>query len=175
MRPRLALFAAGLCCAATSATAQTPAAEPYQQALSINPLGIPFEAFSGEYERAVSPGITFGVGASYFGAFDEADYLSGDAKVRYYPNERAIRGFSIGGSLGFARVSEDDDEFADGSSTTGFTLGVILDYNWLLGRSKRFFVGTGLGAKRIFIDEDEVGEDVAVGYPTARLQVGFAF
>lgn len=46
--------------------------------------------------------------------------------------------------------------------------------NWLLGASKAFYVGLGLGAKRLFVDEKEVA-DVSGGYPTARVSVGFAF
>lgn len=161
-------------CTASPLAAQSSAPQPFRQALTINPIGLPFELISAEYERALNPAATFGIGASYFGAFDEGDYISGEAKLRYYPNERAIRGFSIGGTIGFARVSADADEFTEEATTTGFTTGVILDYNWLLGRQRRFVVGTGIGAKRIFADDDDF-DDLEFAYPTLRLQVGYAF
>jgi hypothetical protein len=73
--------------------------------------------------------------------------------VRYYPSARALRGFAIGALVGMARAQptdcvSDDSTGAcvyDGASATGAAVGVFLDYSWLLGRSDRFYVGTGSG------------------------------
>jgi len=56
------------------------------------------------------------------------------------------------------------------------TAGILLDYNWLLGRSERFLVGTGIGAKRILASESE-RQRVRLDYATVttRLILGFAF
>jgi hypothetical protein len=51
---------------------------------------------------------------------------------------------------------------------------VYVDYNWLLGRSNRFLVGTGIGAKRILGDRDEFDNAPRV-YGTARFLIGVAF
>jgi hypothetical protein len=52
---------------------------------------------------------------------------------------------------------------------------VVLDYNWLIGQNRRFFVGTGIGAKRLFGDlGNNEFFDIEV-VPLARLQVGVAF
>ena len=182
MRIPLAATVAVLMCAAPAASAQSAAADPpARQAVSVNLLLLPFEIYQGEYEHVVGAGGSIGVAANYVGLFDEGDYLSVDGKLRYYPNERALRGFSIGGSLGLTRVTDDAAGCAVGGpepcseSAVGFALGVVLDYNWLLGRQRHFFVGTGIGAKRLFIGDESFDTDLSLGYPTARLQVGYAF
>ena len=185
MNCRLALLALATAALASQASAQGPfegERPPATQALSVNPLYLPFGGFVFEYEAAVAPGMTLGVGAAYYDLVggDDDTYSSAEVKLRFYPNERGPRGFSIGVSVGVGRTTEEGcctpegAEF-DGETATGATTGVILDYNWLLGRSRRFFVGTGIGAKRLFGDLGE-GDflDIEV-LPTARLQVGAAF
>ena len=134
--------------ASTAADAQQPAV----QAISVNPLYIPFGGLVVEYERAASPGITLGLSGGYYDPIgdDDDSYSSAEAKLRFYPAERALRGFSIGVTAGAARIRDDEGRDAVGneirSSTSGATAGVIVDYNWLIGRNRRFFVGTGVGA-----------------------------
>jgi hypothetical protein len=72
--------------------------------------------------------------------------------------------------VGLTRVAE-----ADTISKTSPSIGVMLEYSWLLGASKSFYIATGLGAKAVFISSDDFGENVTARYPTARLSVGFAF
>jgi hypothetical protein len=171
----------GLTLAATAPALQAQAAPaPRRNALTINPLGIPFEYVSAEYERVVSAGFTLGVGASHLG-IDDGSYTTGELKGRYYPNEEAMRGFSVGLAAGITRVGDREsvcDAFAcrdlDRRFETRPTLAVMVDYNWMLGRSKRFVVGTGLGAKRIFTD-DSNWSGPPVAYPTARLQLGIRY
>jgi hypothetical protein len=155
------------------------------QVLSIQPLSAMFTVYSAEFERRVSPTMTVGFGATHWGGgFDDdeasadAGYTSGDLKVRYYPGAQPFQGFSFGAQAGLTRVTGDvtdntTGESAEGS-TTGPTFGVALDYGWLLGGTKSFYVGLGLGAKMLFIDEDEV-DDATLRYPTARISVGYAF
>lgn len=158
------------------AHAQSPA-QPYKSVLTLNPLGIPFEYISGEYERVVNGLVTGGLTFSYLG-LDDDSYLTFEGKLRFYPNEEAPKGFSLGLSAGITKLegirfdeasnsNVDDDEIRP-------TIGVIVDYNWLLGRNKRFLVGAGVGGKRI-LGSDEGWIDLNIGYPTARFQVGFLF
>lgn len=142
-------------------------------AISINPLGLPFEWFSAELEQKASRMVSVGASFSYFGLIDDVSYLSVDGKVRLYPNEEALRGFSIGISMGLARVSEDYSDQSDRSESAP-TVGVVADYNWMLGRTKRFLVGAGVGAKRILGDSDDFN-DASFTYPTLRFQVGMLF
>lgn len=160
-------------------TARAQDAAPARRTLvTINPLGIPFEYFAGEIERVVSGLVSVGATVSYWGVFDEASYSTAEWKVRFYPNEEAPKGFSVGMSAGLTRVT---GEVFDGSggvereSEILPTLGVVVDYNWILGKTRRFVVGTGVGAKRIFGGADDFIDDVSFGYPTARFQIGFLF
>lgn len=140
--------------------------------LSINPLGIPFEWFTLEFEHGTKGPMSFGLAGSYLGVSD-GSYSSLDAKLRFYPNEEGPKGFSVGISAGVTRLTED---FGDtNSDEVRPTVGVVIDYNWLLGRNKRFFVGTGVGAKRVLGVNDNDFIDINFAYPTVRFQVGVRY
>ena len=58
------------------------------------------------------------------------------------------------------------------------TLGVLVDYNWMLGVNRRFLVGTGVGAKRVLAGG--IGERRPAGLGRAyrhrfRFVIGYAF
>ena len=162
---------------ATTAGAQTSAAGK-SAVFSIQPITTMLTIYTGEVELAMSPSVTLGAGATYWGPdFDDEDfsYLSGDLKVRYYPDARAFQGFSFGGSVGLTRVAASSSNTQDNGSATKPSVGVMLDYNWLLGANKSFYVGLGAGAKALFINEDEFNSNITLRYPTARLSVGWAF
>lgn len=174
LRTGVALLALTLLPAALQA--QEAAAER-KTMWSINPLGLPFEYVSTELERKVSGMATLGASLSYLGVDDDS-YLSVEGKLRLYPNEEAFRGFSIGLAAGFSRLNETYgsgyNPAVEDQSTTRPTIAVLADYNWLLGKSKRILVGTGVGAKRIFGDDDFF-DDISLAYPTVRFQIGVLF
>lgn len=154
----------------TVATAQeTLAPTPYKQVVSASPISILFGFFGAEYERALSTTSTVGASGNFYGS-GLVTYLSADAKYRYYPQGAALKGFSLGGSAGFARISVDNGFNNAGAA---FSFGVEMDYNWLLGKEKRFYVGVGGGAKRYFGSDLE---GVSFTVPTLRLvNIGYAF
>jgi hypothetical protein len=143
---------------------------------SVNPLGIPFEIVSVEFEGALQGAFTLAGNFSYFSAGDDYTRSSLELKGRLYPNEQAPRAFSVGFGLGAVNTREYVDEATERTllDKTYPSIGVYVDYNWLLGRSDRFFVGTGLGAKRILGDSDEF-EDAPFVYGSARFLIGVAF
>lgn len=143
---------------------------------SVNPLGIPFEVVSVEFEGALQGAYTLAGNFSYFSAGDDYTRSSLEVKGRLYPNEEAPRAFSVGFGLGAVNTREHVDTEAGRTlrDKTHPSIGVYVDYNWLLGRSDRFFVGTGLGAKRILGDSDEF-EDAPFVYGSARFLIGVAF
>lgn len=146
---------------------------PTQTYIGFNPLGLPANVFTLELENAVSSGITVGAVGSYIDV-GHSRYTTGDVKVRYYPGEVVLRGFAVGMSAGVTRFS---NEVGDArQSLSAPTAGILLDYNWLLGRSERFLVGTGIGVKRVLAPKDE-RERAHVDYATVttRLIFGFAF
>lgn len=193
---RLPLALALLAAAAGPLAAQA-APEGRRQSVSVNPLGIPFGWLTGEFERALGGGASVGLSGSYVDIGDEDDTLASlDAKVRYYPSEQGLRGFSLGLTAGYTRYVDQYETFAPGTVfgpnapaptpttirrvTDGPTVGVTADYNWLLGTRRRMLVGIGVGAKRIFTDhdDDQQFEDNVLdlpAYPTVRFVVGLTF
>jgi hypothetical protein len=171
---RLVLAATISLSAATVLSAQDTsrvAPRQWRNVVSVNPLLIPVEYVSGEFERMVSGLVSTGLGASYFGIGDNL-YATVEAKLRFYLNEEAPRGFSIGFAGGITRV-DDGDSFS-GSAVTRPTIAVIADYNWLIGKGDRFVVGTGVGTKRILgVGDDDF--DAPIFYPTLRFQIGVRY
>ena len=175
----------GLSFAASDASAQEVLP---RTVISIGPIGAILSVYNLELERAVSPNATLALGTTYWGDGFESDldgsdvsaaYVSVDAKARYYPDQ-ALQGFAFGALLGFSSIGGEEvtcdmlgctsrEERASAVST-----GVELDYVWLLGETRKFFVATGLGAKRLFpLGEDDF--DATLAYPFARISVGLAF
>jgi hypothetical protein len=160
---------------------------PYRAVVGLNPLGIPFDIGALEVEGVILPGLSLGAAASYSSlSDDEGDgegdprFVSGDVKVRYYPGEVALRGFSVGLALGVTSYSEKRNvgtpAVLQRESLTAPTISVLADYNFLLGARQRFVVGTGIGAKRLLAseeDRDRVGAPRA--YPFVRFVLGMAF
>ena len=165
--------------AATSLGAQVATA-PKRTVISFQPLNVIFSIYSAEIEHAVGSSVTIGVGGSYWSHDDgvvDTRYTSGDLKVRFYPEGHPLQGFSFGGQAGYTSVSDNNTGIFGGSSkstTNGPTIGVALDYSWLLGPSRATYVGLGVGAKKIFANSDDIG-DATLAYPTARISVGYAF
>lgn len=160
---------------ATNPSPQTPGLVPIptRTYVGFNPVGLPADIATFEIESAVAPGITIGGVASYMDISDTR-FTTFDFKVRYYPGEVVLRDWSLGATAGYTRISN----LVGGTRETldAPTLGVVLDRNWLYGRSKRFLIGTGIGAKRLIAssaDRDRV--DVERAIMTVRLIVGFAF
>jgi hypothetical protein len=179
LRGFIALFV--IACAAPAAYAQTGGTLipiRYRTYIGINPLGVPFDVGSAELESAIAPGITLGGLASYTDVDDDR-WLTFDAKVRYYPGEVVLRGFSIGlsaGSLRYSTLGSDSLGIQSRRVLNAPTVGVIADYKWMLGTERRFVVGTGLGAKRILASQEARDRvDISRAYLTARFIVGLAF
>ena len=158
-------------------TAQQPASatESRSRVFAINPLGIPFEVVSVEFEAALHDAFTVAGNFSYFSP-DEFTRSSFEVKGRLYPNEQAPRAFSVGLGLGVVNTRENFDRAGVdvNADKTHPSIGVYVDYNWLLGKRNRFFVGTGFGAKRILGESDDF-DDAPFVYGTARFLIGVAF
>ncbi len=162
---------------------------PFRAIVGINPLGIPFDIGAFEVEGVILPGISLGAAASYSALSDddgngEGDprFASGDVKLRYYPGEVALRGFSVGLGLGVTSYSENRNmgtpatPLFERQTVTAPTISVLADYNFLLGARQRFVVGTGIGAKRFLAsEEDRDRADAPRAYAFVRFVLGIAF
>lgn len=174
MQVRLIVAAVGMTVAAASVQAQDPTLIriPYRTYIAANPLGIPFDIASVEVESGVAQGVTVGGQGSYTSLGDDR-YTTFDAKIRYYPSEVVLRGFSMGVSAGRTHYTQRTDVRPD---LNFGTVGLLLDYNWMLGVRRRFIVGTGIGAKRVLASEDDrKAANLDHAYVTARFVVGLAF
>jgi hypothetical protein len=176
MRNRVLILAAVALAPFTAASGQQLAAP--SNVFSIQPLNAMFTAYSAEYERKVGAATTVGIGGTYFNVgdgFDEVRFKSADVKLRYYPNGSALMGFSFGGSAGFTSVSGTDVNGTT-ESASGPSIGVLLEYQWLLGVQRNFSVALGAGAKAVFVNHNTItSDDFTSRYPTLRVSVGYAF
>jgi hypothetical protein len=139
--------------------------------VSANPIGLLFEWYNGEFEHAINSTVSLAVAASSYD-FDGPRYNSVDGIARYYPSARALKGFSVGMSVGFVSIDDNYDDciYCSDESGSSATIGVRGDYVWILGRDQRFAVATGIGAKRLLSDVQ--GTE---GLPIGRLSLGYAF
>ncbi len=160
--------------------AQTPAGRttlipiPLRTYVALNPSMVVFDFGSVEVESGVAQGITIGGVGSYM-ANKHDHYASGDFNVRFYPEQVVLRGVSVGLSGGFLRYSNQDSAGGRSAITTP-TVGLRADYNWLIGPSPRFVVGTGIGVKRVLAGAaDRSRVELDRSYFTARFVVGYAF
>ena len=124
-----------------------------------------------EYQRKVSESGTIGVSAGIFD-LDDDSYQNVMFFGRYFPQGAAMTGFYFGGRVGVHHVTDDDDFFDDREeSNSRFSIGVDIGYDWLLGRKRNVLIGLGVGGNRL-LGNDNLGLEA---YPTARLNIGFAF
>lgn len=149
-----------------------------KQTLSTSPIADMLGFINGEFQRKVTEDVTIGVSAGTL-EVDDDDYSNGMAFGRYFPQGAALTGFFIGGRVGAHRISYDTFEFDPTrfqsdvirKSETRAAFGIDVGYEWLLGSKRNVLIGVGLGALRILGTDD----NFPVAFPTARLNVGFAF
>jgi len=147
--------------------------------IGLNPLALLFGAVLGDFERAVSPAFTAGLGVSVVPEY-LTNYRVAEAKLRYYPDEHALHGVSLALTAGIISESYDSFDFTTNARSretlTRPTIGTELSYQWIIGPSQRFALATGAGVKRQLGSEagfyDGVFRSVI---PTFRINVGVAF
>jgi uncharacterized protein DUF3575 len=155
---------AGGALASAQTTAPTLAGER-TQVISANPFTSMFKWFNAEYERKLTPNVTWGATGTFF-SIDGIDYKNAGGVLRYYPSD-ALHGFFLGGRTGVYRLS------AITESATFYGAGFELGYTWLLGRRENVAVSIGAGVNRLFGGELS-GASLAI--PSLRLvNIGYAF
>ncbi|HEX6324438.1 MAG TPA: DUF3575 domain-containing protein [Vicinamibacterales bacterium] len=162
----------------------TRAPVDHKQTISTSPIADILGFINAEYQRKVTDAATFGVSAGTID-FDDDDYTNVMLFGRYYPQGAALTGFFMGGRIGMHRIAYDTYDYVPpppGSfpgppivrrkSESRPAFGVDVGYDWLLGAKRNVHIGVGAGGMRIFGDNDD---NYTVAFPTARLNVGFAF
>ncbi len=139
--------------------------------LSANPIGLLFQWYNGEFEHAVAPVGSLAAAASRYEVNDGV-YSSVDGIARYYPAGSALRGFSIGASLGAIKITDKNPCYqCSATSESSATIGVRADYVWILGRDQHLTAAAGVGAKRL-LSHSLGGTE---GVPIGRLSIGWAW
>ncbi len=157
---------------------------------TINPFIVLLGYFSGEYEHRISPSLSLGVAGSSISFGDEDRRNNLDAKVRLYPNERALHGFGLGASLGWTQLRKRDylypvypacENNPGGCEPSRVrnvysapSIAIEISYQWLLGTRKSTAIVVGGGAKRAFVGKEDWDNNQRI-VPTGRLSVGYAF
>ncbi len=147
--------------------------------LSTSPIADVLGFINGEYQRKITEATTIGVSAGTL-EIDDDTYSNVMVFGRYYPQGAALTGFFIGGRVGAHRIGYDSWEFDPDRFTstpirrteTRPAIGIDVGYDWLLGAKRNVLIGVGAGAMRLI---GTGHDDFFVAFPTARLNVGFAF
>lgn len=160
------------------ATARPDSAAAPRGAFTFNPLGLPIQYFAAEYEVKTGTAVSTGFAGSYFSPpGGDGHYATGEVKIRYYPNEIPLKGFSLGAAVGITNVGYTDTQCAvtctdTKKSDSRPTGAVLVDYNWLMGKHDQFMIGIGAGMKRIF-NVSANDANIPFVYPTLRLMFGW--
>ena len=146
--------------------------EPKNTVLSVNPFGLMFDLFNAELERVVSPTSTIGFGGSGLfggggeGSIGDLEYLNADVFWRYYPSGTPFQGWMFGVKTGITNVN------AEG---TYWGYGFDFNRSWLLGPEGKFYMGLGLGLKRLYKTGGSCSYSCMRYIPTFRIvNVGIA-
>lgn len=73
--------------------------------ISFNPFLPLFGYFQGEYEQRIKPNVALALSGSYMKLDDYHTNL--DAKIRLYPQERALQGLGVAAAVGYGAVRLD--------------------------------------------------------------------
>jgi opacity protein-like surface antigen len=185
MKKMMFAAAAAVLCAAPAA-AQSPDAVPIvrRNLITANPIGILADYYNVEFERALSDVSSLSL-AGERSTVDDTDLTAVDVRFRYYPQARMFSGLALGGSLGYARYMEEDDYFVDTPSGPIYedrdversspTIGLQVDYSWLLGRDGRLYVGLGFGLRRLLNAGDDNDNNPTLIPGGRYLGIGYTF
>jgi len=144
-----------------------PEPVPHTHLISGNPLILVAGWFVAEYERKVAENMTLGISAGWLDLDDDDDYMNVSGFLRYYPQDAAFTGFYLGGRAGPFNVDDGVDSF------TRFGIGIDIGYSWLLGPSRSFYVGLGIGVTRLLGGDLENASETV---PNLRMvNIGIAF
>ena len=139
---------------------------PRRNMLVINPLKF-FLFYNLSYFRAVSPAIAVGGGVQ----FPTISGLGGfgvNAETRFYPSERALRGFYAAPNVSYNTLSIDDE------SASAYSIGILIGWQWFPGDD--FAMGLGIGVdyyKGSSDHEDFLKYDGTS--PALRFDIGYAW
>lgn len=163
----LALLCLTAAVPAAAQTADSAAAPVRRSVVSILPIHSSIGFYAGDFEHALSPTLTLGVGSGHF-TLGDFSYTSLELKGRFYPTEDALNGVSVGLTLGPTFMSQEES-----GGVTAIGMGFEAANSHLFGDDQRLYMGYGVGGKRLFFTDEAAGAQLAL--PTLRFSVGYAF
>jgi hypothetical protein len=174
---RQSLLFALACALVLGATAPAQAQVPDDRFLfRVSPIGLVFTTYKAGFEVMVTPNFAadamVNFNRNWF--WSDINITSGMIGARYYPTS-PFQGFSAAGHVGGIQIDAVE-------SVSGALFNIELAYSWLLGDAQKFYVGTGVGAMRVFTsgtirdpEDDDFEWNLSIPIPTARLQIGYRF
>lgn len=141
----------------------------------INPLGLIFGIFNIEYMRGVLENLAVGGSFSFFSlsAGDVSFSAIGIApEIAVFFTGKAPEGLNLAGALGLLFASAKSAE--ESASVTGFSLPILLRYNWIFGEKEVGF-GLSVGGGIQFVSLSALGVTVSGISPAISLSLGVGF
>ncbi len=142
---------------------------PHNQMIVVNPLKF-FLFYNLTYFHRLSEGAALGIGVQ---TPTPADFngFGINAEVRFYPSNRALRGFYIAPNISYNRITE----VSSNTSTSPFSVGALFGWQWFPGDD--FAIGLGLGVD--YYTSTDSGNDALGNYsgtmPAIRFDIGYAW
>lgn len=151
--------------------ALTLSAVPTQE-VAINPLFAPFGTFSAEYQNAFRSDLSAGV--HVWIEVVDVESRFGYAKLLYRPFKRHLESLGIGPTFGVITRYKEDEDSGDRDHETAPTLGIMAEYNWLVGAKKNILLGVGFNAHRVIKHLDDLSP-LRTFDGDLRLMLGYAW
>lgn len=142
---------------------------PRNQMFVVNPLKF-FLFYNLTYFHRLSANSALGIGLQ-MPTISGLDGFGVNAEVRFYPSQRALRGFYVAPNVSYSRLTVISDEIV----TTPFSFGALFGWQWFPGDD--FAIGLGLGVD-YYMSADSKND--ALGHydgtmPAVRFDIGYAW
>ena len=180
MRVRVSLLACALV-AIPSLVAGQSFAPRRNNVFSVHPAGYETSPnLALEYERRVTPSVTLGLTAQLGLLSREHDGRIQAASIegRYFFSGDAWRGLSLGAAVGSRQAPNFSSYrlYSQPPTAPRTTTALLVDYHWLVGNGRRFYVGLGTGVEATWRSREARAQTgTPLARPTGRLSIGVAF
>lgn len=141
---------------------------PRNSMIVINPLKF-LLFYNISYFHKINENAVVG-GGFQFPTLSGLDGFGINAEVRFYPSGNNLRGFYVAPNFSFNHISAED------GSTSPFSLGVLVGWQWFPG--DQFAMGLGIGIDYYFGSMKEKNKDFesySGSAPALRFDIGYAW
>jgi len=142
---------------------------PRNDMIVINPLKF-FLFYNLSYFHRVSEQFALGGGVQ-IPTISGLGGVGVNLEARIYPSGKTLRGFYIAPNMSYNNLTHDD-----GGSTSAFSIGALIGWQWFPGDD--FAIGLGIGADYYTGSLDDVDDDFdnySGTIPVVRFDIGYAW